>query len=83
MSSVCIRNFINTYNYIYKSGISVKNIKQFPYPKYPINTDKLIKEYQNEVDTFIRTGKVKNPNNFNFEKVKKDFPKEYFNYSSK
>jgi len=82
MSGVVIRNFINTYNHVFVSACSHKNIKIIPFPKYPINTDNSIEKYSNDLDKYIRTGNLKNPENFYFKPVVTNFPKEYFNYES-
>jgi len=82
MSSHVIRNFINTFNNVTIAGCKVKNVNRIPYPKYPINTDKLITGYQKTLDIYVREGKIKNPEDYTFKKIKVPFPKEYFNYES-
>ena len=46
MSGVVIRNFINTYNHVFVSACSHKNIKIIPFPLYPYNenNDKITKK---------------------------------------
>lgn len=82
MSSHVIKNFINTFTHVTTTGCKVKNIKFIPYPRYPINTDKLIMDYQKTLDIYIREGKLDNPKNYKIKKIEKTFPKEYFNYES-
>jgi hypothetical protein len=51
-------------------------------PKYPINTDNLIQEYEKELRTYVVTNKVTNPSKFEMKNTPKHFPREYFNYES-
>ena len=83
MSASVIRNFVNSYNHVMVSACKQKNIKIIPFPKYPINTDDSITQYSNFLNNYIRTGNIKNPENFDFKHVVPKFPPEYFNYQSR
>ena len=82
MSTVVIRNFVNTYNHVLVSACKHKNITFIPFPKYPINTDDKIQQYSSYLDNYVRTGNVKKTADFELKPVVKKFPKEYFNYES-
>lgn len=56
--------------------------KYIPMPKYLINTDKLIQEYEKELRYYVANDKLPNPDKFVMKKTPKIFPKEYFNYES-
>ena len=56
--------------------------KYIPMPRYPINTDKLIQEYEKELRYYVANDKLHNPDKFVMKKTPKIFPKEYFNYES-
>ena len=82
MSCSNIKNFVNKFNHIMTSRCKVKNINYIPYPKYPINTDKLIKDYELTLEKYIHDGQVLKPENYIFKKIEIPFPKKYFNYES-
>ena len=77
-----IKHFVNKFNYVYTSACSQKNIRYIPFPKYTMSTEKLVKEYDEVLDKFIRGNKLKNPEKYEFKKVPQKFPNEYFNYES-
>lgn len=52
-----------------------------PLPRFPINTDKLIKEYEKDLEKFIATDVV-DFSKYKMKKTPKIFPKNYFNYES-
>lgn len=81
MSKV-IQGFLNTYKNVFTIACKHKNIQYIPFPKYPINTDKLVTEYHQNLEKFIRQGKIENLKNYDFKKVPDQFPKKYFNYES-
>ena len=77
MSSKVIRNFLKNY----KNIAGRKDIKQLPYPLEPINTDKLIVEYQNILNTYLNNrGKSIDASKYTFKVKEPNFPREYFNY---
>jgi hypothetical protein len=82
MSSLVIKNFINTYKYVLVSACRGKEINIIPFPRHPINQDHLIEDYTKDPDTFIRTRKINKPEKYEFKSIPSEFPKEYFRYES-
>mgnify|MGYP003675558022 CR=1 FL=1 len=82
MSQLIIKNFVNTYKNVFLSACRGKQIKYIPFPKNPINQDYLIENYTKDLDSYIRTRKIKNPENYYFKPITSEFPKEYFRYES-
>ena len=77
MSSKVIQNFLKNYKVI----TSHKNVTKIPYPKEPINTDKLIVEYQNILNTYLNNrGHSIDASKYTFKVKEPNFPREYFNY---
>jgi hypothetical protein len=76
-----LKNIIQFRNFYTKIITSVPK-KYIPMPRYPINTDKLIQEYEKELRYYVVNDKLPNPDKFVMKKTPKIFPKEYFNYES-
>ena len=77
MSSKVINNLLKTYK-----NISIrKDITKLPYPVEPINTDKLIVEYQNILNTYMNNrGQSIDASRYTFKVKESKFPRGYFNY---
>lgn len=77
MSSKVINNLLKTYK-----NISVrKDVTKLPYPVEPINTDKLIVEYKNILNTYMNNrGQSIDASRYIFKLKEPKFPREYFNY---
>ena len=98
MSAKVIQNFISAYSYTIVDFCKHSGITHLPYPKKPINTDKRIYKYHEYVEKYVnamimhrhkcysqnqvpqRTFPVENE--YSITKIKKEFPKQYFNYES-
>jgi hypothetical protein len=77
MSSKVIQSFYKNYKVI----ATRKDITKLPYPKEPINTDKLIVEYQNILNTYMNNrGQSVDAGKYKFELKELEFPSKYFNY---
>ena len=77
MSSKVINNLLKTY----KNISNRKDVTKLPYPLEPINTDKLIIEYQNILNTYLNNrGQSIDASKFSFKLKEKNFSDSYFNY---
>ena len=98
MSSKVIQNFVNAYSHTIVDICKHSGITYLPYPKKPINTDKSIYKYHQYLEEYINNTLIYKhecrslernqlpifPVNSEYTstKLKKEFPKQYFNYES-
>ena len=98
MSSKVIQNFVHAYSHTIVDLCKHTGITHLPYPKKPINTDKCIYKYHQYLEEYINNTLIYKHECRSLEKhqipmypikseyistkIKKEFPKQYFNYES-